>query len=119
MDQYTALYKILTFDEHRETAIDAYLMFNDESFRFLLTKDILLHVLDLCIQTKITLYDLEEWACFVDARDEIIKDTFEDYLYALSNPAIMCGYDMTQQGYQALALKMSKVKAMHDCLILL
>jgi hypothetical protein len=94
MTQDDALYKILSFDKDREIAIDIYLTNLKPDYNFILSKALLIHVLTLAINEVISLDELEEWAIFVDCRPEIDCVNYEDYLYALSNPALMEDGDM-------------------------
>jgi len=117
MNQQQALYEILTFSPLREQAISLYLNYDDEGFRFELTKNIIILVLEKCLNKVISVEDLEEWASFVDCRDEIISERFEDYIYALSNPAIMNAVDMTNKKAIALTeLEIGKIERMLVCL---
>jgi len=117
MNQQQALYEILTFSPLREQAISLYLDQFDDGFRFELTKNIIILVLEKCLNDIISVEDLEEWATFVDCRDEIISEKFEDYIYALSNPAIMNTVDMTNKKAIALSeLEIGKVERLLVCL---
>ncbi len=117
MNQFQALYEILTFTPQREQAIALYLEYYDEDFRFELTKDIIIIVLKKCINDVISVDDLEEWASFIDCRDEIINDKYEDYIYALSNPALMNPVDMRNKKEVTLSsLEIDKIKRMLACL---
>lgn len=116
LDNY--LHSILTFSESRDESISHYLSEFDTSFEFELTYDILVTVLTKFVDGKIDAYDLEEWANFVDCRDEILLGKFEDYIYALSNPGIMNGDDMSNDKIRMSSkLERSKIKCLLDCLL--
>lgn len=111
MTQDDALYKILSFDKERNAAIDIYLANFNSEYHFVLTRELLIQVLTLCINQTISLEELEEWATFVDCRNEIDCVQYEDYIYALSNPALMNDGDMRDK--QTIA----NAELKHDILI--
>ncbi len=117
MNQYQALFKIVTFAVDKDDAIDFYLSCEIDTFKFSFTKDIFLHVLMLSINNEISFDELQEWACFLDCREEIMTEKYEDYLYALSNPALMNGEDMTNKSVIIMSeLKREKVLEIFACL---
>ena len=119
MNQQQVLYGILTFAPNREALIAIYLTNFEQTFHFNLSKKILLIVFNKLIKSEISTDELEEWASFVECRDEIHCDTYEDYIYALSNPALMNGDDMSSKKLCLLSeIKTLKVKEMLECLLL-
>ena len=95
MDRAESLRQIISFGQYREEAFDS--LFNDptdpESESVIASVEMLHAVLQKFIQGTISTDDLEEWAMFVEFRDDIDHSSIEDYIYALSNPDLMGGID--------------------------
>lgn len=50
-------------------------------------------VLRKYIADEVSVDDLEEWAMFVDCRDDVDCSQIDDYVYALTNPELMDDID--------------------------
>ncbi|MEH6442851.1 MAG: hypothetical protein V7784_03055 [Oceanospirillaceae bacterium] len=97
MDRAEALNQIIIFGEFRDTAFKELvkfgLAFDSDAETIEVSNQILAGVLAMFIADTITLDDLEEWASFVESRDDINYSTIEGYVYALANPELMGGVD--------------------------
>lgn len=91
MNRTEALQQIITFGDLRDVAFTELVKFGFDSDveHFVLDHKVLLDVLARYISGSISGDDLEEWANFVECRDDINYLAVEDYLYALANPEIM------------------------------
>jgi hypothetical protein len=92
MDRAESLNQIITFGELREEAFTELVKFgydNDKTKLFELSDEILGDVLAKYISGSISEDDLEEWANFIECRDDINFSKLEGYIYALANPEIM------------------------------
>ncbi|BBB26696.1 hypothetical protein [Amphritea japonica] len=91
MNRVESLSQIINFGEHREQAYSCLVRASHESVneQVGVTKQQLLAVLNRYIVGDICTDDLEEWAMFVECRDDINHSAIEDYIYALSNPMLM------------------------------
>ncbi len=91
MSRAEALNQIITFGELRESAFSQLVKFaNDRDFEpFEVSKLILAGVLNKYLSGSISADDLEEWANFVECRDDIEDSQIEGYVYALANPELM------------------------------
>ncbi|MBQ0756719.1 MAG: hypothetical protein KBT66_08635 [Amphritea sp.] len=91
MNRVESLNQIISFGERREQAYSCLVGGSLESVceQVVVTKQQLAEVLNKYIVGDICTDDLEEWAMFVECRDDIDHATIEDYIYALSNPSVM------------------------------
>ncbi|SIS60877.1 hypothetical protein SAMN05421760_102437 [Neptunomonas antarctica] len=91
MKRVEALVQIITFGECREPAFSALCQFGFDSDVELveISDSILADVLQLFIAGFISADELEEWANFIECRDDINFARNEGYIYALSNPELM------------------------------
>lgn len=91
IDKTEALLQIITFHANRDDAI-SYLLscpWDAEFEPVVASKSVLLGVLKQYVTERISADDLEEWAIFIECRDDIDYSAIEDYVYALSNPSLM------------------------------
>jgi hypothetical protein len=99
--------QIITFDENREQAFSmlASFGFDHDAGEDLIeiSDSILAAVLQKFISGCISADDLEEWANFVEFRDDINCDRNEGYIYALANPELM-GQMTTENIHEMLAI---------------
>jgi hypothetical protein len=91
MKRVEALVQIITFGECREQAFSALSQFGFDSDVELveISDSMLADVLQLFITGLISADDLEEWANFIECRDDINFSRNEGYIYALANPELM------------------------------
>jgi hypothetical protein len=91
MSRAEALEKIVTFDDERDLACDELVKFgyDSENKYFTVSKSILINVLRLFLSDRITADELEEWASFIECRDELHYEEIEGYIYALANPSLI------------------------------
>ena len=90
MNKQQALVEYVCFGEQRQQALN--ILINDtESVSISLTKVMLASVLQKFKSGAIDADALEQWAAFVDLREEILCEEVEDYLYALNNAELMGG----------------------------
>lgn len=98
MNRVESLSQIINFGEHREQAYSCLVSGSRESVyeQIGVTKQQLIEVLNKYIAGDINTDDLEEWAMFVECRDDIDHSAIEDYIYALSNPSLMGEIDQAK-----------------------
>lgn len=91
MNRVESLNQIISFGERREQTYSCLVGGSLESVceQVVVTKQQLIEVLNRYIVGDICTDDLEEWAMFVECRDDIDHSAIEDYIYALSNPSVM------------------------------
>lgn len=91
MSRTEALNQIITFGEFRNSAFSQLLQFgfNTEIEHFKVTKSMLADVLNKYLSDVISADDLDEWANFIECRDDIDYSLIEGYVYALANPELM------------------------------
>jgi hypothetical protein len=91
MNRVESLSEIISFGERREQAYSCLVGGSLESVceQVIVTKQQLAEVLNKYILGDICADDLEEWAMFVECRDDIDHSSIEDYIYALCNPSVM------------------------------
>jgi hypothetical protein len=91
MNRAEALKQIVTLGTHKETAYSelAKFRYDSEIEYFVVSKFILGNVLSMYLADKITANDLEEWANFVECRDDLDYEIIEGYIYALANPDLI------------------------------
>lgn len=110
MNRTELLMQIITFGEYREQAFSALasqgLAGYDTRDLLEISDSILIGVLQKFISGCISADDLEEWAIFVECRDDINCDKNEGYIYALANPELM-GEITTKNISKMLAILMS------------
>ena len=91
IDKTEALLQMITFDPNRDEAI-GYLLSCPWEPGFepvVASVSVLVGVLKQYVAGRISADDLEEWAIFIECRDDIEYSAIEDYVYALSNPSLM------------------------------
>lgn len=95
MDRTESLSQIISFGPHREEAFDSLFehSMDSESELVIASQELLLDVLQKYIAGTISTDDLEEWAMFVECREDIDHSAIEDYVYALANPDLMGDID--------------------------
>jgi len=88
MNRAEALKQIVTFGINKEAAYSELVQFEYDSQikYFIVSKSILESVLRMYLSDKITDDGLEEWASFIECRDDIEYEAIEGYIYALANP---------------------------------
>lgn len=95
VDKQQAIYQILSFGPKRDDAFSVYL--NAESspnnVPFIVTKPLLIEVLNKYLEQVVDDDDLEQWANLINFRDDIDGETIEDWLYALGNQEMMGNHD--------------------------
>lgn len=110
MNKAEALTQIITFGELREQAFSALAKPAEGDYgngrSIEISDSILTGVLQKFICGCISADDLEEWAVFVECRDDINIDKNEGYVYALANPELM-GEISTEKISKMLAILMS------------
>jgi len=91
MDKAESLKQIITFGKLREEAFIELVKFGYDNKTKLteLTDRILANVLTKYLSGSITADELEEWANFIECRDDINYSKLEGYIYALANPVVM------------------------------
>lgn len=91
MGRLEALRQIVTFGPQRELAYSvlAGYPFDSEVELVEITKPELADVLHKYLLKEITAEDLEEWANFIECRDDLDYKKVEDYIYALANPDLV------------------------------
>ncbi|UTW01992.1 hypothetical protein KDX31_11535 [Amphritea atlantica] len=91
MNRVESLSEIISFGECREQAYSCLMEGSPEHAyeKVIVTKQQLIEVLNRYVVGDICIDDLEEWAMFVECRDDIDHSAIEDYIYALSNPSLM------------------------------
>ena len=95
MTRAEALKQIITFGADKEVAYVELIKFGyDSDFEcFVVSKSILENILAKYLADEITANDLEEWANFVECRDDLDYEVIEGYIYALANPYLVGGID--------------------------
>lgn len=90
MTRAEALEQIVTFGVNQAMAYSELVKFGYETTfeKFVVSKPILENVLFMFLADNITADALEEWANFIECRDDINYDTIEGYIYALANPYV-------------------------------
>ncbi len=91
MNRVEALEQIITFGEHRNQAFGvlASFGFDCELELFEVNNEILKVVLNKYLSNFIDSDELEEWANFIECRDDINYEKVEGFIYALANPELM------------------------------
>lgn len=87
MNRAEALKQIVTFGAEKEAAYSELVKFGyDSEIEYLVvTKSILESVLQMFLSDKITDDELEEWANFIECRDDLDYEVIEGYIYKLAN----------------------------------
>ncbi len=95
MNKTESLKQILHFGINREEAYSVLLSYpiGDENSLVVASKQLLAEVLQMNLDNKISFDDLEEWATFIECRDDINYTQIEDFVYALANPELMGSID--------------------------
>ena len=90
MNRAEALKQIVTFGACKESAYSELVKFgyDSEIEYFVVSKSILECVLLMYLSDKITGDELEEWANFIECRDDLDYEVIEGYIYAIANPYI-------------------------------
>lgn len=88
MNRAKALEQIVTLGANREAAYSELVKFgyDAEIKHFVVSKSILERVLLMFLSDKITSDELEQWANFIECRDDLDYEIIEGYVYALANP---------------------------------
>ncbi len=91
MNRAESLHQIITFGKQRDEAFMSLvkLGYDHDAEPFSLTTAVLTEVLSLYMADAISADDLEEWANFVETRDDINGQAIEGYIYALAEPEVM------------------------------
>jgi|TARA_R110000764_G_scaffold22118_15_gene55477 hypothetical protein len=91
MNRTEALKQIVTFGADKEAAYSELVKFgyDSEIAYFVVSKSVLEDVLLIYLADKITADELEEWANFVECRDDLDYEIIEGYIYALANPYLV------------------------------
>lgn len=95
MDRAESLQQIISFGTNRDDAYAALLKhsWDSESELVVASRQLLSDVLQKYLAGDISSDDLEEWANFIECRDDIDYSEIEDYIYALANPQLMGSID--------------------------
>jgi len=107
MNRTEALQQIITFGKQRDEAFTKLVKcsYDSDIEHFALEHKILADVLAMYINGSISGDDLEEWANFVECRDDINYLAVEDYIYALANPEIMGDISQAKINQMLVVLK--------------
>ena len=107
MNRTEALQQIITFGKQRDEAFTKLVKcrYDSDIEHFVLEHKILADVLAMYINGSISGGDLEEWANFVECRDDINYLAVEDYIYALANPEIMGDISQAKINQMLVVLK--------------
>ena len=99
MNRAEALKQIVTFGADKETAYSELVKFGYDSGieYFVVSKSILENVLAKYLADEITADDLEEWANFVECRDDLDHEVIEGYIYALATPYLFDDIDIDKE----------------------
>ncbi|WP_462160173.1 hypothetical protein [Pseudoalteromonas sp. GB56] len=91
MDRAEALEQIVTFGIDKDKAYSELVKYpyDSEKEYFVVSKVILEKVLNLYLTEKISSDELEQWANFVECRNDLNYEQVEDYIYALTNPFLV------------------------------
>ncbi len=92
MNRAESLIQIITFGEFKEQAFSVLSkcgMGHQDDDLVEVSDAILATVLQKFISGSISEDELEEWALFIECRDDINSDKNEGYIYALANPELM------------------------------
>ncbi|MDO6564460.1 hypothetical protein Q4488_13805 [Amphritea sp. 1_MG-2023] len=91
MNSIESLHQILSFGTYREQAFVCLATEGRalDCQSITATKQHLMTVLEKYLCGDISADDLEEWALFIECRDDIQCEPIEDYVYALANPSLM------------------------------
>ncbi|WP_448547976.1 hypothetical protein [Thalassotalea fusca] len=91
MNRAEALEQIVTFGTEKEAAYSELVKFgyDSEVECFVVSKLILESVLLKYLSDKITGDELEEWANFIECRDDLNYEVIEGYIYKLANPYLV------------------------------
>ncbi|WP_292955441.1 hypothetical protein [Neptuniibacter sp. UBA847] len=94
-DRVEALEQILSFGQKREEAYAVLLCLVEDaqSELVVVSNRLLSDVLKKYLDDVISSDDLEEWANFIECREDVDYSEIEDYVYALSNPELMGNID--------------------------
>ncbi|KJY89977.1 hypothetical protein CWB89_12795 [Pseudoalteromonas piscicida] len=104
MNKQQALAEFVTFGPHKAQALDI-LLSDNSAVSLAISKATLSVVLAKYLSGEIDEDDLENWAGFVELRDEIDCTLIEDYLYALNNPELMGGINLDSIGNMLKLIK--------------
>ena len=88
MTRVEALIQIIKFGPNRDTAYMELLKLGYDSNVELyeVTKSDLAAVLKMYLSDNLSNDELEEWANFIECRDDLNYEAIEGYIYALANP---------------------------------
>lgn len=91
MNRAEALEQIVTFGTDIDKAYSELVKYSYDSDieYFSVSPLILLQVLELYLTEQITVDDLEDWANFIECRDDLDYEEIEDYIYSLANPILV------------------------------
>lgn len=91
MNKQQAIHQILSFGPQRNDAFSVYLNaeIDTNEAAFVVTKSLLIEVLNKYLQQDIDDDDLEQWANIINLREDIDGEAIEDWLYALGNMEMM------------------------------
>lgn len=91
MERVDALIQVVRFGDQRELAYLtlARLPFDSSAELLTVTKDDVIFVLNKFLAKEITADQLEEWANFIECREDLAITEIEDFIYALANPELM------------------------------
>jgi len=91
MKRVEALVQIVTFGPERDNAYLELVKYSYDSDieLFEISESILADVLIMFISGNISDDELENWANFVECRDDLDYERIEGYIYALANPLLL------------------------------
>ena len=91
MNRTEALAQIITFGTEKDKAYLELVKYSYDSNEplFEVTESVLADALSKFISGNISNDELEDWANFVECRDDLDYESIEGYIYALANPLLL------------------------------
>ncbi|WP_077343601.1 hypothetical protein [Pseudocolwellia agarivorans] len=91
MNRAQALEQIITFGDKIELAYSELAKFEWDSDieHFTVSKEVLISILSKYLANEINSEELEDWANFIECRDDTDYESVEDYIYSLANPVLV------------------------------
>ena len=91
MSRVALLQQIICFGECRQQAFLALakLPYDAEPERFVVSNNMLAQVLQMYLADAMDADDLQEWAEFVECRNDVDYSAIEGFIYALTTPELM------------------------------
>lgn len=91
MNRSQALEEIITFGRNTNEAYSELLKYSYDSDveYFVVSKEIMKNALDLYLKGQLSAEDIEDWANFIECREDLDYEQVEDYIYYLANPVLV------------------------------